>query len=249
MNSALARLTPSSRYVAPAPVTRRLPATCSAGAAPPVFGALTRMESGVVVVVAPRLSTARALTEYEPAATFVQPNVYGDVVSEPSTVEPLRNSTRATEPPGSLAVAAKYPAASAPEWNFGLDLPATRRVVATWATPTVYDGFEIGAQVFAGNRVCATHPVSGPVRAVFDLFHGCGTSQADGTWDPTAADYAVAGTGRVYTLAGAGGHNTVAADGTNAWVAGERGQRYLAMTDAAQLTDAIDALIDGVPRA
>lgn len=138
----------------------------------------------------------------------------------------------------------EYPAASVPEWNFGLDLPATRGVVATWPTPAVYDGFEIGAQVFAGNRVCATHPAGSPVRAVFDLLYGCGTSQTDGTWDPTAAYYAVAGTDRVYALAGAGGHNTVAADGTNAWVPGGRGQRYLVTTDAARLTAAIDALID-----
>jgi hypothetical protein len=102
--------------------------------------------------------------------------------------------------------------------------------------------------VFAGNRVCVTHPASSPVRAVFDLHYGCGTSQTDGTSDPTAAYYAVAGTGHLCTLAGAGGHNTVAADGTNAWVPGGHGQRYLVMTDAARLTNAIDALIDRVPR-
>ena len=148
-----------------------------------------------------------------------------------------------------IIMGGQYPAAATPEWNFGLDLPATRQVVATWATPTVYDGFEIGAQVFVGNHVCATHPASSPVRAVFDLLYGCGTSQTDGTWDPTAAYYAVAGTAGVYTLAGAGGHNSVAADGTNAWVPGGRGQRYLVTTDAARLTNTIDTLIDRVPRA
>jgi inosine-uridine nucleoside N-ribohydrolase len=45
----------------------------------------------------------------------------------------------------------EYPRASVPEWNFGLDLPATRFVVATWPTPVVYDGFEIGGRVFVGN--------------------------------------------------------------------------------------------------
>jgi inosine-uridine nucleoside N-ribohydrolase len=44
----------------------------------------------------------------------------------------------------------EYPRASVPEWNFGLDLPATRFVVANWPTPVVYDGFEIGGQVFVG---------------------------------------------------------------------------------------------------
>src|SRR5262245_46368757 len=40
----------------------------------------------------------------------------------------------------------EYPRATVPEWNFGLDLAATREVVADWPTPVVYVGFEIGAQ-------------------------------------------------------------------------------------------------------
>jgi hypothetical protein len=141
----------------------------------------------------------------------------------------------------------EYPRASAPEWNFGLDLPATRRVVAHWPTRTVYDGFEIGARVFAGNRVCVTHPPGSPVRAVFDQIYGCGNAQTEGTWDPTAMYYAVYGVDRVYRLAGAGGRNTVTPDGLNRWVPGGRGQRYLVLTDAARLTEAIDTLLDAVP--
>src|SRR5690242_1162598 len=71
------------------------------------------MEIGVVVVLAPALSTARALTEYVPLPTFVQLKVYGDELSEPRTVEPLRKSTRDTVPSGSLAVAAKLTVAGA----------------------------------------------------------------------------------------------------------------------------------------
>lgn len=138
----------------------------------------------------------------------------------------------------------EYPVASAPEWNFGLDLPATRAVVAGWPGPVVYDGFEVGGRVLVGNQVCATHPAGSPVRAVFDRLYGCGTAQSDGTWDPTAAYAAVYGTAGVYTLGGAGGHNTVGADGLNAWQPGGRSQRYLVLTDAARLTARIDALID-----
>jgi hypothetical protein len=140
-----------------------------------------------------------------------------------------------------------YPRASEPEWNFGLDLAATRQVVATWPTRTVYDGFEIGAGVFVGNQVCATHRPDSPVRAVFDLLYGCGNAQTDGTWDPTAMYYAIYGTGEVYALAGAGGHNTVTPDGLNAWVDGGHDQRYLVLTDTARLTSAIDTLIDASP--
>jgi hypothetical protein len=140
-----------------------------------------------------------------------------------------------------------YPRANEPEWNFGLDLAATRQVVANWPTRTVYDGFEIGAGVFVGNHVCATHRTDSPVRAVFDLLYGCGNAQTDGTWDPTAMYYAINGTDDVYALAGAGGHNTVTPDGLNAWVAGGHNQRYLVLTDTARLTNAIDALIDAAP--
>ncbi len=138
----------------------------------------------------------------------------------------------------------EYPAASAAEWNFGLDLTATRQVVAGWPTPVVYDGFEIGGRIFVGNHVCATHPADSPVRAVFDVLYGCGTDQTDGTWDPTALYYAVFGADHVYRLGGAGGHNTVSADGLNAWTPGGHGQRYLILTDAARLTRSLDALID-----
>lgn len=141
----------------------------------------------------------------------------------------------------------EYPRASAPEWNFGLDLNATRQVVADWPTPIVYDGFEIGTQVVVGNNVCATHPVASPIRAAFDILYGCGNQQTDGTWDPTAAYYAVYGTAEVYCLAGYGGHNVVYPDGINAWAPHGHHQQYLTLTDAARLTTALDALIDAQP--
>ena len=142
-----------------------------------------------------------------------------------------------------------YPRATEPEWNFNLDLAAARHVVADWPAPTVYDGFEIGTQVFVGNHVCATHPAGSPVRAVFNLLYSCGNNQTDGTWDPTAMYYALYGTDHVYALAGAGGHNTVTPDGLNAWTPGGHHQRYLVLTDTARLTHAIDALIDTTPTA
>src|SRR3954454_14609934 len=50
-NSALDRLTPSSRYVLPAAVTSLLPETCSAGAAPPGGGLVGGLVGGVVAGV------------------------------------------------------------------------------------------------------------------------------------------------------------------------------------------------------
>src|SRR4051795_11174036 len=105
-NSPLERFTPSSRYCAPAAVSSLLPETRRAGAAPPVLPPLILIETAADVVAAPALSVARALTEYVPAATPPHENVYGAVVSEPTTVEPFRKSTRDTVPSASAAVAA-----------------------------------------------------------------------------------------------------------------------------------------------
>jgi len=138
----------------------------------------------------------------------------------------------------------EYPRASVPEWNFGLDLTATRRVVADWPTPVVYGGFEIGVRVFVGNNVCASHPVDSPVRAAFDLIYTCDNDQADGTWDPTALYYALYGTDQVYRLAGHGGHNVVTPDGLNFWARHGNRQQYLVLTDADGLSRKLDALID-----
>jgi inosine-uridine nucleoside N-ribohydrolase len=147
-----------------------------------------------------------------------------------------------------VVMGGEYPRATVPEWNFGLDLDATRRVVAGWPGPVVYDGFEVGARIFVGNGVCAAHPPDSPVRAVFDLLYGCGTAQQDGTWDPTAVHYAVHGTAGALRHAGRGGHNTVAADGLNRWQPGGNSQRYLVLTDPAALTSQIDALLNRLPR-
>ncbi|WIM99776.1 nucleoside hydrolase [Actinoplanes oblitus] len=145
-----------------------------------------------------------------------------------------------------VVMGGEYPAATAPEWNFGLDLDATRHVVAGWPTPIVFDGFETGLPVLVGNNVCATHPAGSPVRAAFDVLYGCGTTQHDGTWDPTALYYAIYGPDGVFRLSGSGGHNVVTPDGLNTWTVGGHRQQYLVLTDPAALTSKLDALIDAV---
>jgi inosine-uridine nucleoside N-ribohydrolase len=142
----------------------------------------------------------------------------------------------------------EYPRASAPEWNFGLDPAATRRVVEGWPGTVVYDGFEVGARIFVGNGVCAAHTPASPVRAVFDLLYGCGTAQQEGTWDPTAVHYAIYGVAGALRHAGEGGHNTVTDDGINSWQPGGHRQRYLVLTDPGKLNRRIDALLNRRPR-
>ena len=66
-----------------------------------------------LVAVAPRSSVARAVSVYVPAATPLQLKPYGAVVSSPSFAAPLKNSTFATEPSESDAVAARFTVAGA----------------------------------------------------------------------------------------------------------------------------------------
>jgi hypothetical protein len=65
----------------------------------------TTMFTAVDVFVAPLLSVARAVSEYEPAATLDHVIAYGLVVSVPRRAPFAENSTFVIEPPGSLAVA------------------------------------------------------------------------------------------------------------------------------------------------
>jgi len=67
---------------------------------------LTVTDTAEDVALAPLESNASAVSEYVPAATPVQLNVYGLVVEVPSSVVPLKNSTLLIVAPLSLAVAA-----------------------------------------------------------------------------------------------------------------------------------------------
>jgi hypothetical protein len=66
-----------------------------------VFPAVTVMVAAALVVVKPRSSVARAVRVYVPAPTPLQFRAKGAVVSSPSLVAPLKNSTFATLPSGS----------------------------------------------------------------------------------------------------------------------------------------------------
>lgn len=135
-----------------------------------------------------------------------------------------------------------------PEYNFAIDPPATRSVVGGWPTSQVYDGFEVGEQVSTGSTLCATTPGRSPVRGAYDKLFGCGNPPDDGSFDPTAAYYALYGPGDVFAY-GPHGTNQVAADGNNTWRNGPgHRQRYLVLKRPAALGHAIDRLLEYVPR-
>src|SRR6478735_4357737 len=63
------------------------------------------MVAGLLVVVAPALSVATTVSTCVPDGTFLQVYAYGAVASWPRTAVPSRNSTLATLPSASLALA------------------------------------------------------------------------------------------------------------------------------------------------
>lgn len=70
-----------------------------------VFGAVTVILTVADVTLRLRLSVALAEIAYVPAATEFHTKLYGLLVSSPSFVVPLKNSTLETVPSASLAVA------------------------------------------------------------------------------------------------------------------------------------------------
>src|SRR5688572_21509785 len=110
--------------------------TCGAVLPPPptvnVTAAVVVLSAGVP------LSTAVAVTLWLPFASPVALKLYGDDVSLETSVPSTRNSTRATAPPGSLAVAASgtvAPAANA--WLAVGEVSATCGAVLVGVLPTV----------------------------------------------------------------------------------------------------------------
>jgi hypothetical protein len=73
-----------------------------------VLPGLTVIVDATLVVAPPRSSVARAVSVYVPAGTPLQVKLYGAVVSSPSFAAPLKNSTFATVPSASDAVAVRF---------------------------------------------------------------------------------------------------------------------------------------------
>src|SRR5205823_4466933 len=70
-----------------------------------LFGAPTLIATGADVVTADRLSVARAVSVYEPAATLFHDMLYGGALVTPMTIPFCRNSTIVIQPSESLAAA------------------------------------------------------------------------------------------------------------------------------------------------
>ena len=113
------------------------------------------------VVLASWLSTATAVRECAPAGASVQLKEYGAVVSEPSSVEPSKKSTRVTNPSESEAFAVSaIPAGSVNREPPTGDVSATAG--GTFEPPGVGVGVEVGVAVGPGGVFVGVGVAVGP---------------------------------------------------------------------------------------
>jgi inosine-uridine nucleoside N-ribohydrolase len=91
-----------------------------------------------------------------------------------------------------VCMGGRFPASSENgEFNLATYPEATAYVLAHWPTPSVFSGFEIGAQVKTGARLVREHPpATSPVSRAYLEYTGGKDRES---WDQTAALFAVRG--------------------------------------------------------
>lgn len=92
-----------------------------------------------------------------------------------------------------VLMAGNFVDAQHPEHNIALDPAASQQIAATWPTPVVYSGFEIGRAILTGGRM--RDPETNPVAKAYELFPagGIGNIAPSASYDQTAVYYAVRG--------------------------------------------------------
>ncbi|WP_394844488.1 nucleoside hydrolase [Pendulispora brunnea] len=137
----------------------------------------------------------------------------------------------------------QYPRIDAPEFNFALDPPGTRRVMRDWPTPIVFSGGESSVKV--GKRASTQAPADSPVRAAFEIGFGAGID--NDVWDVLPVLYAVRGS-RHFTAVRCG-FNRISDDGSNQCVlASSANQHYLRFSDpSGRVTASIEDMLVDAP--
>ncbi|KAI1465458.1 nucleoside hydrolase [Daldinia caldariorum] len=140
-----------------------------------------------------------------------------------------------------VVMGGRYP--SGKEFNFAGDDPsATYSVVNTWPrdVPVTYSGFELGADIFSGEKLADYAPPGSPVLAAYQWYVGrCRTARE--SWDPVTTLYGILGLDGspelgiepLFEYANELGYNEVSADGSNSWVddAGVSNQHWLKLAN------------------
>jgi hypothetical protein len=144
--------------------------------------------------------------------------------SGPDAASPLVGRDLVAQKVALLSVmGGKYP--SGKEFNFEMDAPAAAQIAASWPTPILFSGFEIGARILTGRRLHSETPGGNPVRAAYALFPGPDKDRE--SWDLTAVLAAVRGPERYWEVR-TGSNEVDPQQGGNRWASDpDRSQAHL----------------------
>lgn len=81
-----------------------------------------------------------------------------------------------------------------PEWNFMIDVNATKKTVENCPAPIVFSPFELGVKVLTGGAVMDKYGENHPLSLSFVKFSDTRERGGRFSWDPITAVYAVEGT-------------------------------------------------------
>jgi inosine-uridine nucleoside N-ribohydrolase len=147
--------------------------------------------------------------------------------SQPDSISPLSGMELVSRKVKRLvSMAGKFPEGK--EFNVHMDSLASAFVFASWPTPVIFTGFEIGWEIRTGLRLIASDIPGNPVRDVFRICIPMAEEDRNGrmSWDETAVMIAVYGTSGFFnTVAGS---IVVNSDGSNGWTDDQGGKhRYV----------------------
>ncbi len=113
-----------------------------------------------------------------------------------------------------ICMGGQYP--SGREWNFYQDSPSSIQVVASWPTPIVFSGFEIGKDLLTGTALKDAAP-DNPIRRSYELYNNLTDRPS---WDQVAVYYGVMTVDNKKTglWSRVFGENIVQPDGSNYWL-------------------------------
>lgn len=148
--------------------------------------------------------------------------------SEPDKISSLSGKDLISSKVKELVVmGGNYP--SGWEYNFGdMDPESTDYILRNWpkTIPMTFSGFELGGNVYSGQRIAENSPVNSPIVAAYQWYVGRG-STIRMSWDPITTLYGILGLDGFSKLgfrpmlayANKDGYNSItSSNGSNAWV-------------------------------
>jgi len=178
--------------------------------------------------------------------TGYEENIDALLNSPPDSISPLTGSQLVAQKVKELVLmGGGYPSRNG-EDNFAGHAGAAGDIAAHWPTKIVYDGYEVGQQVFTGQTVTTHHPADSPVRALIHAYAGNGKAIA--SFDLTTIYHAIIPTDPYMSEVGPG-TNSIDNAGHNTFTTGTGNEWYLSLpsSNVSGLDSSIESLWDTLP--